>query len=805
MPSKRSRQEASRHAQPAGAAGQAAGTKRARSEPAASGQPRWIRHYHMPNSGSSSRVDASGAIAAGLRYVCAHGVRDDQLLNQCHDKVAGASQPGGAAAASGHILATESIAFAQVLARIINARQILQFDGRTGYGSLGLARALESGGQLTVLEADASIAQRTRAALELVKHSMPCTVEVVAVAEGQTEIQAIRDRAPAQYDMVSLTAAADDATSRNAHFEAGLALLRPGGVMLLHDTLLPDDDAQDATQMRQFHEKLRADEGRLVSVCMLAIGTQGLMAVLKSHHRPPPAVSRPHALCRTTMKEGQGGIASTTPTGPSCPHGDRCNFAHSVVEMRAWRQAAERAAQSTRHDAALKQNARKRSGASTGSNRQAAVSKSHSQDAAGHAALLQLSIRSHPQLSALIDRTATLGKAAEYASPADTVALLQLLVWATGATHVLEVGVFTGVATLGMAVALAASAGQREDAQDQQQSERSVSLIGCELEPKWPAIGLGYWQAAGIANLIDIRLGDAVKSLQELLEDEDADQRHTNQEKKSQVVLSSPDGSGSKLVELLEDREWVRQPDLNGRPHWRQAHAKEHSNDSQQPESKQTAPYKVKRTQASRRYHLFWAGPQQNVPAGWRISRHCDRPNKCMAVTWSEATSPPESATWHTNAKAKAKPKPKPKAKAKATSGNSGSAGRDGPNWYDCSLCFSGFVSKNTEKAVSQTRRYDEPLLRKRSRRQFDLIFIDANKAQYETYFEQALKLLRPGGLIVLDNTLWFGRVYSSSRSREDNSTKVLRRLNSAIFEDERLDAVCMLPTADGITLAVKR
>lgn len=62
---------------------------------------------------------------------------------------------------------------------------------------------------------------------------------------------------------------------------------------------------------------------------------------------------------------------------------------------------------------------------------------------------------------------------------------------------------------------------------------------------------------------------------------------------------------------------------------------------------------------------------------------------------------------------------------------------------------------------------------------------------------------MRPGGLIVLDNTLWFGRVYTKS-SREDNSTRVLRRLNAAIYEDERVD-VCMLPTADGITICRKR
>ena len=438
----------------------------------------------------------------------------------------------------------------------------------------------------------------------------------------------------------------------------------------------------------------------------------------------------------------------------------------------------------------------KRSGAQPGSNRQtSAVSKSHSQDAAGHAALLNLSIRQHPQLSALIDRTATLGKAAEYASPADTVALLQLLVWATGARQVLEVGVFTGVATLGMAVALAAAAGQRDDTQEQQQWKRRVSLIGCELEPKWPSIGLGYWQAARVANLIEIKVGDAVKTLQELQVEEAAVgpavtgvRDTTQQEEKCEARLSTPDGSGSELVALLEGRGWVRQQVLNGKPHWCQAPAKECSDGSQQPTSKLSrAPSKVKGAQIPRRYHLFWAGPDQDVPAGWRISRHCDRPQKCVAVSWSETALPPESATWFTKI---------------GSDGNRSS----GSCWYECALCLSGFAN-DTEQEASQPppiNSGDERQPRARARKQFDLIFIDANKAQYETYFEQALKLLRPGGLIVLDNTLWFGRVYSSSRSREDNSTKVLRRLNTAIFEDQRLAAMCMLPTADGITLACK-
>ena len=763
------------------------------------GPQRHVRHYHTPNAGSSSRVEASGSIAAGLRYVCAHGVRDDRLLNQCHETV---FQPTDAAVTGGHILATEAMAFAQVLVKVTNARLVLQADGRSGYGSLGLARALGSSGQLTVVETDATVAQRTRLALE--KHSLSCKVEVVAVAGDRTESQTIRDLPPVQYDIVSLTAAAADATSRNALFEAGLALLRPGGLMLLHDTLLPDDGTRDNTQMRQFHEKLRADEGRLVCLCMLAIGTQGLMAVVKSYHRPPPAVSRPHALCRSVVQENEGNGVDTAATAaaPACPHGDRCNFAHTAVELRAWRQASDRAAQSARGDKAMKPSD-KRSGAPPGNNRQtSAVSKSHSQDAAGHATLLNLSLRQHPQLSALIDRTATLGKAAEYASPADTVALLQLLVWATGARQVLEVGVFTGVATLGMAVALAAASGQRDDSQEQQQWKRRVSLIGCELEPKWPSIGLGYWQAARVANLIEIKLGDAVKTLQKLQNDEHMDRqpqlqteavvgpavagiRVTTHDEKCEVGFSTPDGSGFELVALLQGRGWVRQQFVNGKPHWCQAPATECSDDSQQLTSKLSrASSSAKGAHNPRRYHLFWAGPDQDVPAGWRISRHCDRPQKCVAVSWSEAALPPKKATWFTKI---------------------GSEGNrtGGSCWYECALCLSGFAN-DTEQDTSQPPRGDERQPRTRARKQFDLIFIDANKAQYETYFEQALKLLRPGGLIVLDNTLWFGRVYSSSRSREDNSTKVLRRLNTAIFEDQRLAAICMLPTADGITLACK-
>jgi O-methyltransferase len=83
-----------------------------------------------------------------------------------------------------------------------------------------------------------------------------------------------------------------------------------------------------------------------------------------------------------------------------------------------------------------------------------------------------------------------------------------------------------------------------------------------------------------------------------------------------------------------------------------------------------------------------------------------------------------------------------------------------------------------------------------------DFAFIDADKANYGVYYEKTLQLMRPGGLIAIDNTFYFGRVVDS----EDNSpdTAEIRRLNSSILHDDRVD-LSMLPMADGITLVRKR
>jgi len=84
----------------------------------------------------------------------------------------------------------------------------------------------------------------------------------------------------------------------------------------------------------------------------------------------------------------------------------------------------------------------------------------------------------------------------------------------------------------------------------------------------------------------------------------------------------------------------------------------------------------------------------------------------------------------------------------------------------------------------------------------FDFAFIDADKANYETYYERCLALLRPGGVIGVDNVLWGGRV--ADESATDDDTTAIRALNAKIHADARVDA-CLLPIGDGLTLAVKR
>ncbi|WP_018879806.1 class I SAM-dependent methyltransferase [Thioalkalivibrio sp. ALE9] len=84
----------------------------------------------------------------------------------------------------------------------------------------------------------------------------------------------------------------------------------------------------------------------------------------------------------------------------------------------------------------------------------------------------------------------------------------------------------------------------------------------------------------------------------------------------------------------------------------------------------------------------------------------------------------------------------------------------------------------------------------------FDLAFIDADKTGYPDYFEHCLRLVRAGGLILVDNTLWHGSVADPDDTRED--TRAIRAFNDALHHDERID-LSLAPIGDGLTLARRR
>lgn len=84
----------------------------------------------------------------------------------------------------------------------------------------------------------------------------------------------------------------------------------------------------------------------------------------------------------------------------------------------------------------------------------------------------------------------------------------------------------------------------------------------------------------------------------------------------------------------------------------------------------------------------------------------------------------------------------------------------------------------------------------------FDFAFIDADKPNYDAYYERILQLLRPNGLIAIDNTLWSGQV--ADEKIQDENTVALRALNAKLRDDARV-SLSVLPIGDGLTLALKR
>jgi caffeoyl-CoA O-methyltransferase len=93
-------------------------------------------------------------------------------------------------------------------------------------------------------------------------------------------------------------------------------------------------------------------------------------------------------------------------------------------------------------------------------------------------------------------------------------------------------------------------------------------------------------------------------------------------------------------------------------------------------------------------------------------------------------------------------------------------------------------------------------LLKKGQAGKFDFGFNDADKPNYNGYYERALKLLRKGGLLLIDNVLWGGSVID--KTDRDLSTRCVRALNKKIHGDKRV-TVSMIPIGDGLTLVRKR
>ncbi|MER7221937.1 O-methyltransferase [Streptomyces rubradiris] len=111
-------------------------------------------------------------------------------------------------------------------------------------------------------------------------------------------------------------------------------------------------------------------------------------------------------------------------------------------------------------------------------------------------------------------------------------------------------------------------------------------------------------------------------------------------------------------------------------------------------------------------------------------------------------------------------------------------------------------VAERIDVRIGDATRTLAALADERGEASFDLVFIDADKANYGAYYEAALHLVRPKGLVVIDNTLFFGRVVDPDS--HDPDTAAVRALNASLRDDPRVD-VSMLTMADGITLARKR
>ena len=115
--------------------------------------------------------------------------------------------------------------------------------------------------------------------------------------------------------------------------------------------------------------------------------------------------------------------------------------------------------------------------------------------------------------------------------------------------------------------------------------------------------------------------------------------------------------------------------------------------------------------------------------------------------------------------------------------------------WMDAGV--DGKIELNLAPALDTLDR----LIDEGNEESFDFAFIDADKSNYDNYYERCLKLVRKGGLIAIDNVLWGGKV--ADNNIQDNRTKSIRELNQKLHQDSRVN-ISLVPIADGLTLALK-
>ena len=111
-------------------------------------------------------------------------------------------------------------------------------------------------------------------------------------------------------------------------------------------------------------------------------------------------------------------------------------------------------------------------------------------------------------------------------------------------------------------------------------------------------------------------------------------------------------------------------------------------------------------------------------------------------------------------------------------------------------------VEKKINLVLDPAKKTLDRLLADGAESTYDFSFIDADKINYQIYFERSLKLLRVGGVIAIDNVLWGGKVLDNNDN--EPATRAIRSFNQNLFVDERV-SISMLPIGDGLTLAIKK